>query len=136
MVTHMGAAPGDHVVLTFNSTFDLVRIGPDGVRATTPFKIPPNNFIVVTDVDWQIRAVAGGTAQKFHKLRMFTVNLTTNETNTVFESSATLNDEGQGGINVEMTSGIVVSSKAKIQVEPPAMAGIEYIVIVRGYLTR
>jgi hypothetical protein len=135
MVTHMGQVPRDHVVLTFNASFDLVRIGPDGVRETNPFKVPQNNVLVVTDVDWQMEPPTGGSPQKFHKLRMFTVNLESNETNTVFESSATLNDLGKGGINVEMTSGIVVSSKAKIKVEPPSIA-TGYSVIIRGYLTR
>jgi|RhiMetdeSRZDD1v2_1073273.scaffolds.fasta_scaffold850389_2 hypothetical protein len=134
MVTHMGQAPRDHVVLTLNATFDLVRIGPDGVRDPNPFKVPLNNVLVVTDVDWQINPPMVGIPN-FHTLRMSIVNLATNETNTVFESSATLNDLRQGGINVEMTSGIVVSSKAKIKVEPPSIA-TGYSVIIRGYLTR
>lgn len=132
----MGQAPGDHVVLTLNATFDLVRIGPNGVRETNPFKVPQNNVLVVTDVDWQISTPPLGPPPKFHKLRMFTINLATNETNTIFESSATLNDSGQGGINVEMTSGIVVSSKAQIKVEALPVAGPHYSVIIRGYLHR
>ena len=133
MVTHMGQAPADHVVLTFNSTFDLVRIGPDGRRETVPFKIPQTKVLVVTDVDWQMNPPMVG--QKFHRLRMTIVNLETNEENTAFESSAVLNDLGQGGINVGMTSGFVVSSKAKIKVDPPSIA-TGYTVIIRGYLTR
>jgi hypothetical protein len=137
MVTHIGQLPADHVTLALSGTpgtadFDFFRIDQDGVRAATPFKVPPQRVLIVTDVEWEI----SGPAQEFQTFGLIIKNLASGVGSRVFESSVILNNLGKGGKNEEMTSGFVVSSRGKIEVEMTAIAGRQYHVILRGYIHR
>jgi hypothetical protein len=153
MVSHLGQKIDDHVVLELiggvkggygPQQHDWVRCMPDGTRAqgTGPggqFRVPKGSALVITDVDWQYNLSSGpGVMQVF---RLFVVPLDDDSPsagNRVFESAVVLGTQGSGGASVSMTTGFVVSSKARLGVDvtpgplgPPG--GLQHA-ILRGYL--
>jgi hypothetical protein len=113
---------------------DFLRINQDGTKAGGPpwFRVPSQQVLVVTDVDWQYNL---GTAGQIQTFRIFIENLADPKiSNRVFESVIILNSEGQGGISESMTSGFVVSSAGRIVVDTFPGGGVISHVIIRGYL--
>ena len=118
------------------------RVLPDGKGESGGWRVPEGKVLVVTDVDWQYahpdHETAAGTIQV---LRLFLENLAEPPlSKRVFESTITLNRQGQGGISEAMTSGFVVSSEARIchNVFPGPQGppfGISHV-ILRGYLVQ
>ena len=151
-ITHMGVPPGEHVVLECvggatdgcgTAKWDFVRNLPDGTRASGYFRIPEGKMLVITDVDWQYHYEEH--AYKMMILRLKLINIAEFSApgpephgERVFESTIILNQFGEGGISESMTSGFVVSSKARICPDlfpgpggPPH--GLQHL-ILRGYL--
>ncbi|HEY1247387.1 MAG TPA: hypothetical protein VGE97_00220 [Nitrososphaera sp.] len=141
--THIGQRPGNHVILDVirvantgdtKQDLDFLRINQDGTKAGGPpwFRVPSQQVLVVTDVDWQYNL---GTAGQIQTFRIFIENLADPKiSNRVFESVIILNSEGQGGISESMTSGFVVSSAGRIVVDTFPGGGVISHVIIRGYL--
>ncbi len=153
--THMGVPPSEHVVLEVVggavegcgvAKWDFIRTLPDGTRASSFFRIPQGKMLVITDVDWQYHYEE--QAYKMMILRLMIYNLAEvtdhpgphphPNMRRVFESTVILNQFGEGGISESMTSGFVVSSKARICPDlfpgpqgPPF--GLQHL-ILRGYL--
>jgi len=126
---------------------DFLRIHSDGMEQSGPrgsgwgWRVPVGQALVITDVDWEyIHPQGAAMAGKIEVLRLWVQNLTTpNLGGRVFESTITLSSHGEGGISEAMTSGFVVSSKARIcpDVVPgpvsQGVGGLQYLVL-RGYL--
>jgi hypothetical protein len=123
---------------------DFLRVLPDGGFEAGPsglgWRVPVGQALVITDVDWQYihpQGVAG--AGKNEVLRLAIENLTNvSQTRRAFESTITLSSHGEGGISEAMTSGFVVSSKARIcpDIIPGPMgppSGLQHL-ILRGFL--
>jgi hypothetical protein len=144
-ITHMGQPPANHVTLEayggVGGALLFVRTLPDGNvdggSGTQGWRIPSNDMLVVTDVDWQYVHPEGPLAYGLRQtLRLFIENLAEPEyTRRVFESTITLSTQGQGGISEGMTSGFVISSAAKLTVDvyPGPTGGLQHL-LVRGYL--
>jgi hypothetical protein len=148
--THMGVSAGDHVVLESISgasggcasgEFEFQQILSDGTRAQGFFRVPARKVLVVTDVDWRYRntAAPAGTNEL---LQLFIGNLADpGVANIALETLVTLDGQGEAGRNHELTSGIVVSSGARLcpEVHPgnvnPLGPTPSLQVYVRGYLT-
>lgn len=130
-----GAALLDFVRNLPDGTKDNINVNPSGA-----FRIPKGKVLVVTDVDWQyVHPNGAAGAGAIQVLRLFIENLADpNETRRYFASTITLSSLGQGGISESMTSGFIVSSKARIcpNVSPGPTGppfGLQHL-IVRGYL--
>lgn len=139
----MGQLPVDHVTLegvsaTGGSTLDFFRVGQDGIREAAEFSPPTTKCLVITELDWLVTASAATTPGELKTLRISIVNVASGQDNIVFETTITVNNSGQGGINEKMKSGFVVSSKGKIRAAPSTVGGVVSIdhVILRGYLTK
>lgn len=137
-MTHMGQRPSDHVTLESSGgsgdNVEFVRIKADGSKdPVSPWRVPAGKVLVVTDVDWQYNSADPGSRQTF---RIFIVNLSSGESERVFESTVMLNDSGDGGISEGMTSGFVISSAGGIEVDVSPGGGRINRVIIRGYLCR
>ena len=128
------------------SLLDFVRVLPDGGSKGGPggggFRVPARHALVITDVDWQyVHPQGAAGAGRIQVLRLFIENLADpNLTRRAFESTITLSSQGEGGISEAMTTGFVVSSKARICPNvfpgpqgPPS--GLQHL-ILRGYLIR
>jgi hypothetical protein len=114
---------------------DFVRIFPDGTVPPGPpwFRVPSGYLLIITDVDWQYNLGTPGGIQTF---RIFIENIADPDiSNRVFESTITLNGNGEGGISESMTSGFAVSSKGRMTVDCFPGGGVISHVILRGYLT-
>ena len=75
--SHQGQPIGDHVVLRDGSLSGrglpvcpptasfkekaLFRVFPDGTRAADPFTVPAGRLLVITDVEWTVNGLSGGT---------------------------------------------------------------------------
>jgi hypothetical protein len=111
--------------------------GPGGVA----WRVPQGQALVVTDVDWQYvhpNGAQGAGDMQIMRLFVDSFDLNTGGSARQFESAIILSANGEGGACVSMTSGFVVSSKAKIRPDvtpgpngPPG--GIQHI-ILRGFL--
>ena len=115
---------------------DFVRIFPDGTVPPGPpwFRVPPNYLLIVTDADWQYNLGEPGRIQTF---RIFIENIAEPSIcSRVFESTITLNGNGEGGISESMTSGFAVSSKGRMTVDCMPGGGVISHIILRGYLIR
>jgi hypothetical protein len=123
---------------------EFVRVLPDGSADSGPggtgYRVPEGKILVVTDVDWQyVHPKGAAGAGKIQVLRLFIENLAKpGQSRRAFESTVTLSNEGEGGTSQSMTSGFVVSSKARIcpDVSPGPLgppSGLQHL-IVRGYL--
>lgn len=123
---------------------DFVRILADGNAQSGPeglgWRVPVGQALVITDVDWQyLHPLGAKAAGRIEVLRLFIENLATpTDTRRAFESTITLSSHGEGGISEAMTSGFVVSSKARVCLDispgplgPPI--GLQHL-ILRGYL--
>jgi hypothetical protein len=122
---------------------DFMRVLPDGNATGTGgsgWRVPNGQALVITDVDWQYVHPQGATgAGRIEILRLSIENLANPSlTRRAFESTITLSSKGEGGISEAMTSGFVVSSKARICPDifpgpggPPS--GLQHL-ILRGYL--
>ena len=146
----MGLLSNQHVVLELvagmnggcgDAKLDFLRILSDGMTQTGPrglgWRVPLGQALVITDVDWEyVHPQGAAAAGKIEVLRLFVENLATMDTRRVFESTITLSSLGEGGISEAMTSGFVVSSKARIcpDVVPGPWAGALQHLILRGYL--
>ncbi len=149
----MALAASQHVVLEIvggmnggcgPAKLDFLRILSDGTVQTGSgglgWRIPVGQALVITDVDWQyVHPQSAAAAGKIEVLRLFIENLA-NASNTRrgFESTIILSSHGEGGVSEAMTSGFVVSSKARIcpdvfpgPLGPPS--GLQHL-ILRGYL--
>jgi hypothetical protein len=126
-----------------NAQWDFVRNHRDGHSESGPgglgWRVPPRLALVVTDVDWQYAHPDGADAAGMIQiLRLFVENLMDGETQREFESTLILGSRGEAGISEAMTTGFVVSSKARICPDitpgpegPPS--GLQHL-ILRGYL--
>jgi hypothetical protein len=123
---------------------DFVRVLADGDSQSGPgglgWRVPAGKALVITDVDWQYIHPQGATAaSQIQVLRLFVENLATpSHTRRAFESAITLSSRGEGGVSEAMTTGFVVSSKARVCPDvtpgpqgPPS--GLQHL-ILRGYL--
>lgn len=123
---------------------DFLRILPDATAQAGAnglgWRVPAGQALVVTEVDWQYvhpQGVAG--ADKIEVLRLFLDSLASpGTTRRVFESTITLSSKGEGGISESMSSGFVVSSKARLgpDIMPGPLGppfGLQHL-ILRGYL--
>ena|GEM_PF-4951181 len=123
------------------ASLDFIRNLPDGNRQSGPgglgWRVPAGQALVVTDVDWQyVHPQGTAAAGSIDILRLFVENLATpGLSQRVFESTVTLSSRGEGGISQAMTTGFVVSSKARIGVDimPGPQSGLQHL-ILRGYL--
>jgi hypothetical protein len=147
-LTHMGQPASNHVTLEViggvtggcgPAQLDFMRVLPDGSNGGI-FRVPKGEVLIVTDVDWQYVHPNGGTdSGKIQVLRLFIQNLANpQESRRAFESTITLSSAGEGGASESMTSGFVVSSKARIcpDVSPGPQGppyGLQHL-ILRGYL--
>jgi hypothetical protein len=149
----MTVSASQHVVLEAFGTvdengdplLDFVRQLPDATSDAGPggiaWRVPQGQALVVTDVDWQyVDPNPGQGAGRMQIMRLFVESLDPNVGGSArqFESAIILSRAGEGGACVSMTSGFVVSSKAKIRPDmfpgpngPPG--GIQHM-ILRGYL--
>lgn len=148
----MSLSASQHVVLEViggmnggcESGFDFVRNLPNGEREAGPgglgWRVPVGQALVITDVDWQyVHPQGPAAAGTIEILRLFVEGLADgSDSQREFESTITLSSKGEGGVSEAMTSGIVVSSKARICPDifpgptgPPS--GLQHL-ILRGYL--
>jgi hypothetical protein len=125
--THLGVLPSSIVKLTtkLGTTCMPLRsfcqIKPDGTFVTTPFVIPADKYLVITDV---AIATAGQTPNSF-----FTVELVIGapgSQQTIYFLEAPINANGEGFASDHLTSGIVAST---MPTEDP-FAGVN----ISGYL--
>jgi hypothetical protein len=152
-LTHLGQPAGEYVILEVvggmkggcgPAKIDFVRVLPDGGTEAGPgglgYRIPEGKLLVVTDVDWQYVHPKGAEgAAKIQILRLSIESLAKpGSSRRAFESTVTLSSQGEGGTSQSMTSGFIVSSKARIcpdvfpgPLGPPS--GLQHL-IVRGYL--
>jgi len=122
---------------------DFMRVLTDGNATGTGgigWRVPAGQALVITDVDWQyVHPQGASSAGKIEVLRLFIENIANSSlTRRAFESTITLSSKGEGGISEAMTSGFVVSSKARIcpDVSPGPLgppSGLQHL-ILRGYL--
>ena len=123
---------------------DFVRVLADGNSQSGPgglgWRVPARKALVITDVDWQyIHPQGAAAASQIQVLRLFVENLANpSHTQRAFESAITLSSRGEGGVSEAMTTGFVVSSKARVCPDvfpgpqgPPS--GLQHL-ILRGYL--
>jgi len=123
---------------------DFLRIQPDATAQAGAgglgWRVPAGQTLVITEVDWQyVHPQGTAGADKIEVLRLFLESLASpGNIRRVFESTVTLSSKGEGGISESMTSGFVVSSKARIAPDimpgplgPPS--GLQHL-ILRGYL--
>jgi hypothetical protein len=123
---------------------DFVRVLPDGNSQSGPgglgWRVPAGLALIVTDVDWQyVHPQGAAAAGSIEVLRLFIENLATaSHTRRAFDSTITLSSKGEGGVSEAMTTGFVVSAKARICPDvfpgpagPPS--GLQHL-ILRGYL--
>jgi hypothetical protein len=139
--THMGQTPDNHVTLHGQRTTagftEFNRIGPDGKGVEGfpfPFRVPPGQVLVVTDIDW---AFVGGSPGEIQIFQIFLrpIDDPGSDGNPVFVSAIILNNNGEGGRTEAMTSGFVVSSNGVIhpEMDNPGAGAIGHL-IIRGYL--
>jgi len=150
--THLGQSSGSHVVLEVAGGvlsgcgpefLDFYRVLPDGNREGSPggtgWRIPTGKVLVITDVDWQYIHPDAKPGQ-IQVLRLNIENLADDFIQSrAFESTVVLSNIAEGGASESMTSGFVVSSKARIcpDVTPGPQGppyGLQHL-ILRGYLT-
>jgi len=132
--THLGRKASEMVSLSglFNATGEIffMRTLPDGTA--TSFTIPAGKVLIITDVNWQIEAGNPGTVAR---LLLRIENLANPSLiRNVHNSVLTLNSAGVNGNNERLSSGIVVSSAARITANlniPTGALGGLYLI---GYL--
>jgi hypothetical protein len=136
MASHLGVHPSDHVVLEFIGTKERTglwrRNFPD-VTTEFPFAIPAGRYLVITDVDWQIRAVLKPARQSV-TLRL-SVALLGDLTNSqiVHQSTLMLDETGYGGTSEALTTGFVAAESATIVWSTIPEIPVSHL-LLRGYL--
>lgn len=143
MINNLSAS--QHVVLELAGGFnggcgpdkhEFNRILSNGGLQPGAYRVPLRKAMVITEVDWQYHHPEGTTAAGgIVVLRLSIENLADhNNWHIAYESTITLNGQGEGGISESMTSGFVVSSKARICPDTtPRSSGLQHL-ILRGYL--
>ncbi|OYW10031.1 MAG: hypothetical protein B7X34_05505 [Acidobacteriia bacterium 12-62-4] len=105
---------------------------PD-VTTEFPFEIPAGRYLVITDVDWQFRALLKPARQNV-TLRL-SVALLDDLTNSqiVHQSTLLLDDFGYGGISEALTTGFVVDESATLIWHSNPESVVSHV-LLRGYL--
>jgi hypothetical protein len=149
-MSHLGQPALNHVVLEVVAEvrggygagqFEFIRLMPDGNSVQQPFRVPQDQLLIITEVDWQYshpnhEAAAG----QIEILRLLLQPLPSGQSPgvCVFESPATLGNKGEGGTSQSMTTGFVVSPHARICPEViPGPTGPQFglkHIILRGYV--
>ena len=132
--THVGRKPSEIVSLSglFDSTGEVffLRSLPNG--NATSFSIPKGHVLVITDIHWQITAGNPGTVAR---LSLTTENLANPVlSRLVYNSVLTLNSGGVNNSNDRLTTGILVSSEAKIKAKLTIPSGALDTLFLIGYL--
>lgn len=132
--THLGRKASEMVSLSglFNNSGEIffLRTVPDGTSTT--FTIPAGKVLIITDVNWTIEAGNPGTITR---LNLRVENLANPALfRNVFDSTLTLNSAGFNVSNERLTSGIVVSSAAKITANVTMPTGALRSLFLIGYL--
>jgi hypothetical protein len=132
--THLGRKASEMVSLNglFNNSGEIffLRTLPDGTSST--FAIPAGKVLIITDVNWMIEAGNPGTITR---LNLRVENLANPSLfRNVFDSTLTLNSAGFNVSNERLTSGIVVSSAAKVSATVTIPTGALRSLFLIGYL--
>jgi hypothetical protein len=132
--THLGRKASEMVSLNglFNNSGEIffLRTLPDGTSST--FTIPAGKVLIITDVNWMIEAGNPGTITR---LNLRVENLANPSLfRNVFDSTLTLNSAGFNVSNERLTSGIVVSSAAKVTATLTIPTGALRSLFLIGYL--
>ncbi len=132
--THLGRKASEMVSLNglFNNSGEIffLRTLPDGTSST--FTIPAGKVLIITDVNWMIEAGNPGTITR---LNLRVENLANPSLfRNVFDSTLTLNSAGFNVSNERLTSGIVVSSAAKVTATVTIPTGALRSLFLIGYL--
>jgi len=137
---HLGQQPSEQIVLQLAGGTEFVQLYPDGTRQVPNpndtqnccFRVPEKYVLVITDVDWQY---TNGIPNQLQTLRIFVNNLKRPTVRTFpYQSTITLNEAGQGGTSQSMTSGFVMSSKARLGYDVVPGGGRIQTIVLRGYL--
>ena len=133
--THVGRKASEIVNLSglFNASGEIffMRTLPDGT-ANGSLTIPAGKVLIITDVNWQIESGNPGTVARL-SLRI------ENLANPIFfrnvhNSVLTLNSAGINALNERLSSGIAVSSAAKITAHLTTPSGALGDLYLIGYL--
>jgi hypothetical protein len=132
--THVGRKTSEIVSLSglFDATGEVffLRSLPNG--DATSFTIPKGYVLVITDIHWQITAGNPGTVTR---LSLITENLANPSLiRLVYNSVLTLNSGGVNGSNDRLTTGILVSSQARIRAKLTIPTGALDTLFLIGYL--
>ncbi len=141
VATHMGQVASNHVVLhsvslisggATTDEFEFKRISSNGLGESSPFVVPAEKVLVVTDVN--IRNINGGARQGM----LFQLSIDDLANPPVHESIFPNSGDGDGGTNDGMTSGFIVAPGKEIfalqTFLPPRDPLGETTIILRGYL--
>lgn len=149
-VTHLGVAPGDHVMLALGDpegspctlpARHLVRVRSDGASETQPFRAPRGKVLIVTDVQW---TAFGPDLAPDHTLRLVLGLQTHNLFSAVYVSTGievkSEAPQARYGTSEHLTSGLVLAPSVTLcaelnqatfdSVSNPALGPI----FVQGYL--
>lgn len=154
--SHMGVPPEDFVTLEAHckaaddvvctEAYPLSRTYPDGSGGSVPYVIPEGKLLVVTDVNWRWTTIDLDDARIGHHMEVFLRrdNLANSSlSNEPFTSSATISrtlcaSPCVGAISatgdVEMTTGFIVGSEAKLAYSVNDTGSFGLVLIIRGYL--
>ena len=132
--THVGRKTSEIVSLSglFDSTGQVffMRSLPNG--KVESFTVPKGMVFVITDIHWQI---ASGNAGTVVRLTLSTENLDNPIfIRTVYNSVMTLNSAGVNASNDRLTTGILVSSEARIKTKLTLPSGAFENLFLIGYL--
>ncbi len=134
MASHLGVHPADHVLLHRTGNGDWERILPSGIPAPSPFFIPKDHYLVITDVDWQFSARMPMPRQNV-TLRLSIAPLRDLANRySAFESTVQMDDSSYGGASEAMTAGFVVDDSATILAETVPYPETISDLLLRGYL--
>ncbi len=137
---HLGRNPSDQVVLQWAGGTEFVALFPDGTQQRPDptnlhhccYRVPDNRVLVITDVDW---SYSGGRPGQTQRLRLSVNNLARPTLRTFpYQTVLTLDESGQGGSSQSLTSGFVLSSKARLGFDVIPGGGTVQAIVVRGYL--
>jgi hypothetical protein len=144
-ITHLGVRAEDLIAVELAKDVDggcgkekleFVRLHADGTSSHEGFRIPRGKALVVTDFDWYY---SGGTPGQVIILSLIVENISdAAKRRRAAESTVRLGADGVGGASVRMTTGFVVSSRARLCAEtingPVGTPMRLSKVLVRGYL--
>ena len=135
VTTHLGRKTSEIISLSglFNLQGEIFfkRSLPNGKEEA--FTIPQGKVLVITDIHWQVNAGNPGTVCR---LSLFVENLLNPVAfnRLVYNSVLTLNSGGVSNSNDRLTSGILVSSAARIKAVPTIPTGALSSLLLLGYL--